>query len=186
MTKHKIMCLVRAPVRCSSAIKWLRPTTQAHASTKAQFGGALGQEVGNELPLTVERHIRRNAVTPHLPLHPRLIGRRLCAHCAQHTGAPPPPAPLGPSGLPRVLFSQNLSDVTAENGSEDGRTSSTALKLGEAVPGEPGGGLLIAALLLTASRCLRKASHEVLTAKSGAFPRVPLSLPLYQSTRRYK
>src|SRR6266576_316356 len=109
MTKHKIMCLVRAPVRCGSAIKWLRPTTQAHASTKALFGGALGQEVGNELPLTGGTAYTTKCRNTAPPAPSTAYRRRLCAHCAKHTSAPPPPAPLGPSGLRECCISQKLS-----------------------------------------------------------------------------
>src|SRR6266576_2623721 len=94
--------------------------------SESSFGGALGQEVGNKLTLTtVERQIRQNAVAPHLSPH----------HGQSAVGS----APSAHNTLvhhPRQHLSVLLDCreccfgvFGAVNGREDGRTSSTALKL---------------------------------------------------------
>src|SRR6266576_213527 len=105
--------------------------------SESSFGGVLGQEVGNNLPLTmVEWQIRRNAITPHLsPLHGQYaVG---CAPSAHNALVHHPHQHL--SVLPDCRECC-FGEFGAVNGREDDRTSSTALKLDGAVAGEVGQG----------------------------------------------
>src|SRR6266576_2793041 len=94
--------------------------------SESSFGGALGQEVGNKLPLTtVEWQVCHNAVAPHLSPHhdQSAIGSARSAHNTQvhhpclHLSVPP--------DCRECCFNE-FDNV---NGREDDRTSSTALKL---------------------------------------------------------
>src|SRR6266550_7111005 len=136
------MCLVRAPVQMRQCHKMAASNDAGARIHKSSVRGCAGAGGGQQVAFNGGTAYTTKCRNTAPPAPSTAYRRRLCAHCAQHTGAPPPPAPLGPSGLPRVLYTPNFTTKTAVNGSEDGRTSSTALKLGKAVPGEPGGAFL--------------------------------------------
>src|SRR6266576_3836653 len=100
--------------------------------SESSFGGALGQEVGNKLPLTtVEWQIHRNAVTPHLSPH-----HSQCAvGCAPSAHNAPVHHPCQHLSVLPDCRECCFGKFGAVNGREDDRTSSTALKLDGAVAG---------------------------------------------------